>query len=163
MKQMSEKLFRPCVAIVLFNEDAKILVAARNDQETDQWQLPQGGIENGETAIKAAFRELEEEIGTNNAVFLKESTTLISYEIPPELRKGWMDNKWIGQSVKAVALKFIGTETEICLGREEAEFRAWKWEDLSALPELIIGFKQDLYRQIVREFSPIREDMLTRK
>ena len=154
---MNGRAYRPCVAILLFDVTGRVLIAERNDVKEPAWQLPQGGIDEGETPRVAAAREMKEEIGTGKAEFLKEAARPIRYDLPPELLTGRWKKKWRGQSVKVVGFRFTGTDSDINLDTGEPEFRAWRWTELEEIPDLIVPFKRPLYENAVREFSEIRD------
>ena len=158
---MSEESYRPCVLIVLLNQDGQVLVGERSDINKPTWQLPQGGIEIGETASEAAKREMREEIGTDNATLLRISKRWIRYDLPRVSQQSWMGNKWIGQKVKATAFLFNGSNADINVNTENPEFRAWRWEELETLPDLIVFFKRNLYRSVVSEFIQTRDQLTT--
>ena len=158
---MGEESYRPCVLIVLLNQDGQVLVGERSDINKPSWQLPQGGIEIGETATEAAKREMREEIGTDNATLLRVSKRWMRYDLPQASQQSWMGNKWIGQKVKATAFLFNGSNADINVNTENPEFRAWRWEELETLPDLIVFFKRNLYRSVVSEFIETRDQLTT--
>ena len=152
-----ERGYRPCVAIVLFDDRGRVLVAERSDLEEAAWQLPQGGIDPGETAQSAARRELAEEIGTANAAFLAEAPDWIAYDLPAGIGSAPWSRRYRGQRVKLVALRFTGRDEDIDLATQSPEFRAWKWVQLENLPGMIVDFKKPLYQAAVREFRSLRD------
>ncbi len=156
---MLPKPYRPCVAIVLFNRDGQVLIAERNDVDEACWQLPQGGIDRGEDPPGAALRELEEEIGTGAATFIAEGPGWTTYDWPPAIKETPGKGRFRGQRVKPVALRFNGSNGDINLATEHPEFRAWKWADLEEIPELIVTFKKPLYKEIVKVFRKLRDDI----
>jgi len=162
-QKMPKKPYRPCVAIVLFNRDGKVLVAERNDVDAACWQLPQGGIDRGENPVNAALRELEEEIGTAAATIIAEAPDWSNYDWPADIEKTPGKGRFRGQRVKPVALQFAGTDSDIDLATEHPEFRAWKWVDLEEIPALIVSFKKPLYRAIVAAFLKTRDSIKLRK
>lgn len=149
--------YRPCVAMVLFSGDGRVLVAERNDLEEAAWQLPQGGIDEGEDPPSAALRELEEEIGTRKAEWLAEASEWIAYDLPAAIGGNPWRGRYRGQRVKLVALRFTGSDEDIDPATESPEFRAWRWVELEELPSLIVAFKRPLYEATVREFAPLRD------
>jgi len=153
---MKKNEYRACVSIILFNRLGKVLVAERNDVVKAAWQLPQGGVELGETLHAAALRELREEIGTDEVEFLRQSTRWVKYDLPTKvLTKNWKHG-WKGQNVRAIGFLFTGNEKSINLMTSQPEFRAWKWVELEEIKSLIISFKKELYENIFREFEPTR-------
>ena len=123
------------------------------------WQMPQGGIDEGESPIEAACRELHEEVGTTHALLLRESRQWITYEVPAEARPAHWKGRWRGQAQKWFALAFTGRDSDIDLaahGDEEgAEFVEWKWLAAAELVELIVPFKRDVYRAVLSEFADL--------
>jgi putative (di)nucleoside polyphosphate hydrolase len=145
--------YRPCVGIMLLNKDRKVFVAQRIEQVIEAWQMPQGGIDDGEGPAVAALRELEEEIGTGHARIIAESRDWLSYDLPPELiGKAWR-GKYRGQRMKWFAMDFLGIDSDIDLNTANPEFQQWRWEDMYKLPDVIVPFKRDLYAQLVEEFG----------
>lgn len=159
---MTDTDYRPCVAITLFNDDGQVLVAERNDVDEPCWQLPQGGIDAGETPAEAAFREMAEEIGTGSAVMLEEATTWVTYDWPENVDRTPGKGRYRGQRVKPVALRFTGDDDEIDLNTAHPEFRAWRWVELNEIPALIVDFKRPLYDAIVEAFGSLADVRGTR-
>ncbi len=145
--------YRPCVGIMLFNSAGLVLVARRLDMVSEAWQMPQGGIEPGETPIDAAFRELEEEIGTAKAELLEEHEGWVDYDLPHDLVSKLWQGKFRGQTQKWFAMLFTGSDADINIETEIPEFSEWKWAEVQALPGLIVPFKRDLYAQLARRFG----------
>lgn len=143
--------YRPCVGIMLINKDGDIFVARRVDTP-GAWQMPQGGIDEGESAGVAALRELEEEIGTGKAVLLAESNQWLSYDLPPNLLGKVWGGKYRGQTQKWVACRFTGVDADINLETEHPEFDAWQWVSVEELPRMIVPFKRAIYDAVVQEF-----------
>jgi len=151
--------YRPCAAMLLFNPDGKVLIADRNDCNDPAWQLPQGGVESGESIEESVFRELEEEIGTSAAKIISIADKNICYDWPEKIKWKGQEN-WLGQSVTLVALIFIGHDKEINVHTHSPEFRDWKWVPLETIPELAISFKKPLYDYAVERFTEIRDSYL---
>lgn len=146
-------LYRPCVGIALFNMDGKVFVGERIDSP-GHWQMPQGGIDPGESVEQALWRELHEEVGTNKAEILKIAETPLRYDLPEDLRQKLWRSRYQGQEQTWVALRFTGEESDINLNAHNpAEFRAWKWVDFQATPDLIIPFKRETYLKVVALFK----------
>ena len=146
--------YRPGVGIMLLNRRGEVFVARRIDMPgIPAWQMPQGGIDAGETPREAAFRELEEEIGTASAEILAESRSWLYYDLPPELAAGIWGGRYRGQRQKWFAMRFIGSDGEINLATEHPEFDEWRWVPPSQLPELIVPFKRQLYTDVLTEFG----------
>ncbi|MBI3453973.1 MAG: RNA pyrophosphohydrolase [Rhodospirillales bacterium] len=146
--------YRPGVGIMLFSRQGLVFVAKRIDMPSDAWQMPQGGIDDGENPRQAALRELAEEIGTAKAEFLAEGRDWKCYDLPPELRGGRLwGGRFRGQSQKWFAMRFTGTDGDINIATEHPEFLAWKWTPVDTLPQLIVPFKRSLYRELIAEFG----------
>ncbi|MBS40659.1 MAG: RNA pyrophosphohydrolase [Rhodospirillales bacterium] len=151
--------YRPCAAMLLFNPAGKVLMADRNDCNDPAWQLPQGGVESGESIEESVFRELEEEIGTSAAKIISIADEKICYDWPKTIKWKGQEN-WLGQCVTLVALIFLGDDKEINVHTHSPEFRDWKWVPLETIPELIIPFKKPLYDYAVERFTEIRDTYL---
>jgi putative (di)nucleoside polyphosphate hydrolase len=149
--------YRPCVGIMLLNHRGEVFAAQRVDQRGEAWQMPQGGIDSGETPRDAAFRELHEEIGTANAEVLAESAAWHRYDLPPHLVPKVWGGKYRGQTQRWFALLFRGSDSEIDLEAHHPEFRSWCWVNIDRLPTLIVPFKRDVYSKVIAEFRPVVE------
>ena len=150
------KDYRKCVGMMVLNEEYKILVGRRIDHPSGYWQMPQGGIDRDEVPQQAVWREMMEEIGTNNAKLIHESTQWLNYKIPKSTLKTlpW-GNKYIGQIQKWFVFKFIGKDSEINVGTENPEFSEWKWINYNTLTDNAVPFKRDIYKKILEEFKDI--------
>ena len=145
--------YRLAVGIMLLNWVGGVLVARRIDMPTmPAWQMPQGGIDPGETPREAAWRELKEEIGTDKAELLAESRGWLQYDLPADLVRGVWGGRYRGQRQKWFAMRFTGTDADIDIATEHPEFDAWKWIRPEHLPEVIVPFKRQLYIDILAEF-----------
>ena len=145
--------YRPCVGVMLLNPEGMVLVGRRIDQTLEGWQMPQGGIDAGEEPAEAALRELKEEIGTNKAERLHE-TGWLRYELPEGLVSHVWHGKYRGQEQKWFAARFTGVDADIDLTADRhPEFSAWRWANLSELPDLIVPFKRELYVSVVTAFA----------
>ena len=153
----ADSAYRPSVGMMLFNRDGLVFVARRIDTPGDAWQMPQGGIDAGETPDEAVLRELTEETGTANAEIIAESGNWLTYDLPENLAKTPWGGRYRGQRQKWFALRFTGTDSDIDIETAEPEFNAWKWVALDEVPRLIVGFKRPVYEKIVAEFRPIAE------
>ena len=145
--------YRPGVGIMLLNSQRHVLVGQRIDNPTDAWQMPQGGIDPGETPVDAALRELEEEVGTDRAEVVAESRDWLSYDLPEDLVPVLWGGRYRGQRQKWFAMRFLGQDADINVETDRPEFSAWKWLEPQALPDVIVPFKQPLYRQLLTEFA----------
>ena len=145
--------YRAAVGIMLLNSRGAVFVARRLDMPTmPAWQMPQGGIDPGETPREAALRELQEEIGTAKAEIVAESQGWLHYDLPVKLAGSVWGGRYRGQRQKWFAMRFIGRDSDINLATEHPEFDAWRWVTPSRLPELIVPFKRQLYIDILAEF-----------
>jgi putative (di)nucleoside polyphosphate hydrolase len=153
-----DHLYRRGVGVMLLNSDGKVLVGRRIDNTDEAWQMPQGGINEGEEPWATALRELEEEtsIPPHLAERISECPERLRYDLPVELRGKLWGGKWKGQLQDWFLARFLGTDADIDIATADPEFCDWKWVDPDDLPELIVPFKRDLYRQLLAEF---RDDL----
>ena len=160
--------YRPGVGIMLLNPEGRVFVGRRQDMPAGlaAWQMPQGGIDPGESPREAALRELEEEVGTNHAQIIAETNGWLHYDLPPEIAqtiadaRGYPNGLWggryRGQRQKWFAMRFLGQDTDIDpAAGEHPEFDAWEWVAPARLPELIVPFKRPLYQAVLAEFAPL--------
>jgi len=147
--------YRSGAGIMLLNLRNEVFVGRRIRGPDDAWQMPQGGIDEGETPRAAALRELREEIGTDNVEVLAESRGWLRYDLPADLVGNAWGGRWRGQQQKWFAMRFLGSDAEINLATEHPEFSAWKWVPASYLPELIVSFKRRLYLDVLQQFQGI--------
>jgi putative (di)nucleoside polyphosphate hydrolase len=157
-QEIAKLPYRPCVGMLLLNAEGKVFVGRRIDtaKEADNiWQMPQGGIDKGETPAQAALRELREEIGTDKAEILAESRHWLRYDLPDHLVGKVWKGRYRGQKQRWFALRFLGEDSDIDLATEHPEFDAWQWVALEDVPGLVIPFKRDTYRAVVSEFREL--------
>lgn len=148
--------YRPCVGIALFNRDGLVFVGDRLDGTGGYWQMPQGGIDEGENIHEAAFRELYEETGVRNAEIIRIAEEKIAYDLPGHLQGKFWDGRYRGQEQIWVAMRFTGQDSEIDLqAHNPPEFKAWKWMPLGKTPDLIIPFKRGIYARVTTMFGDI--------
>lgn len=152
--------YRPCAGVMLLNRDRRVLVGQRMDSSTEAWQMPQGGIDKGEDAEDAAYRELWEETGVTRdlADLVARARSELRYDLPDELVGKIWKGKWRGQRQWWFLMRFTGMDSDVNIETEHQEFRAWKWAEPASLPELIVPFKRDLYRDILSEFGEYLTD-----
>ncbi|WP_413206258.1 RNA pyrophosphohydrolase [Rhodospirillum sp. A1_3_36] len=149
----SELPYRRGVGIMLLNQAGQVFVGQRIDTP-DAWQMPQGGIDRGEDPEDAAFRELEEEIGTNAATILGETEDWLRYDLPPDIQKKVWKGKYRGQEQKWYAMRLAGPDRLIDIETDHPEFDAWKWVPLDQLIPLIVPFKRALYTDVIAALGP---------
>jgi putative (di)nucleoside polyphosphate hydrolase len=148
-----DALYRPNVGMMLVNPAGLVFVARRIDTPVEAWQMPQGGIDEGEEPHAAALRELEEEIGTAKAEIIAESRGWFRYDVPTEITKKLWRGRWKGQRQKWFLMRFTGRDEDVDLATRHPEFDAWQWAEPARLPDLIIPFKRQTYRDVLAEFA----------
>ncbi len=157
MTDINSLPYRPCAGIMLVNRSGKVFVGQRLDTRTEAWQMPQGGIDEGEDAEIAALRELEEETGIAReyVTILARSSDEHFYDLPEELIGKLWHGKWRGQRQTWFLMRFTGEDSDVNIETDHQEFRAWQWIDPQELPTLIVPFKEKLYRNVVAEFAEL--------
>jgi putative (di)nucleoside polyphosphate hydrolase len=149
----AELPYRPCVGITLFNAAGQVFVGERLDNP-GAWQMPQGGIDDGETVEQAFFREMREEIGTDRATILKIHDRPLRYKLPPRLIGRLWGGKWGGQEQTWVAARYTGTDADINIcAHNPPEFKAWQWVGLDRVLDLVVPFKRETYREVITAFK----------
>jgi len=141
------------VGIVLLNSDNKVFVGKRIDNPINFWQMPQGGVNDNENLLYAANRELKEETGVESVKFIKEIDNWLTYELPKNLLGKIWKGKYRGQKQKWFIMRFVGDEGEINIKTKNAEFKEWKWIDVNQLLNVVVKFKHDVYKTIVKELN----------
>ena len=161
---MSKKLgLRKAVGIILARDDGKIWTGKRKigigvrANEKNLWQMPQGGIDSGESPENAAYRELREETGTNSAEIIFTLDEWLEYNLPPELIGKALGGKFKGQKQKWFLMIFKGEDSDFNLDGHIAEFDEWTWRNIEEMPDLVVDFKKELYLKLVEKFSPIKD------
>ncbi|TNE37167.1 MAG: RNA pyrophosphohydrolase [Alphaproteobacteria bacterium] len=150
--------YRPNVGIVLINKEGLIWAGQRVfgvPGAEEAWQMPQGGIDEGEDIEAAAFREMEEEIGTDKARVLRVTRDWIAYDLPPELIGKALKGKYRGQKQKWFAMEFLGQDSDINIATEEPEFHTWAWRTADDLLRDIVEFKRNIYAHVFEEFEDL--------
>ena len=141
------------VGIIVLNKENRVLVARRIDNPKNFWQMPQGGVDEGEDFLTAAYRELDEETSIRNVELIKELEGTITYELPKHLLGIIWKGKYRGQKQKWFIAKFLGDEEEINLETAHPEFIEWKWISPNKLPDVIVDFKKKLYLKLLEEIK----------
>jgi len=153
--------YRPCVGIAVINPEGLVWVGRRADSPGEAeghgawWQMPQGGIDEGEDPAAAALRELREETAMHSVKIIAETADWLRYDLPPELiGKAW-GGRYRGQKQKWFAMRFLGSESEIDIAPpgQKAEFTEWRWIPMAGVVGLIVPFKREVYRQVVEAFA----------
>ena len=147
--------FRSGVGIVVLNKDNKVFVAKRIDNQKNFWQMPQGGVDEGEDYLAASYRELEEETSIRNVKLIKELDGLISYDLPKNLLDIIWKGKYRGQEQKWFIMKFLGQDDEINIKTKNPEFCEWKWIDLENITDLVVNFKLQVYEDVKKKVKEI--------
>lgn len=158
-REIAKLPYRRGVGIVLLNRAAQVFVARRIDTPHEAWQMPQGGIDKGESPKQAALRELREETGTGNARILAKSRDWVRYDLPPDLVPRVWRGRYRGQKQRWFAMRFEGADTEIDIATDHPEFSSWRWAEFEELPGLIVDFKRPLYEAVVAEFRDLVADL----
>lgn len=145
--------YRLGVGLVIINDQLEIFTGRRLDN-TKAWQMPQGGIDNNEIPLEAAYREMYEETGIRKSkvTLLKQTKTWYRYDLPQEIQKKFWGGKFRGQSQKWFLFKFIGTEFDINIETKDQEFSDWKWSKKTEMLDSIVPFKRSLYQSVLKDF-----------
>mgnify|MGYP001468667523 CR=1 FL=1 len=147
---------RDGVGIILLNKENKVFVGKRIDNPNNFWQMPQGGIDKGEKNLNAAIRELEEETGIKKVELIKIIDNWMQYDLPNNLiRKIWK-GKYRGQKQKWFIMRFSGKDQEINVKTQRPEFLDWKWISFLELPKVVVSFKKEVYKRIVKELELLK-------
>ena len=154
-KNSSELPLRSGVGIIVLNKDNKVFVAKRIDNPKNFWQMPQGGVDEGEDFLQAAYRELEEETSIKNVKLIKELDGTITYELPDRLLGVIWKGRYRGQKQKWFLMRFTGDEQEININTENPEFLDWKWVTLNQITELVVDFKLHVYEELKEKVNKI--------
>ena len=147
-KDLNNLPLRSGVGIVVLNKENRVFVAKRIDNPKNFWQMPQGGVDEGEDFLKAAYRELEEETSIKNVKLIKELDGTITYELPDRLLGLIWKGKYRGQKQKWFLMRFVGMDNEINIKTKHPEFLEWKWVDLDKITDLVVDFKLHVYEEV---------------
>ena len=152
---MKDLPYRAAVGVMLLNADGKVFVGQRLDNALDAWQMPQGGLDPGESSEQGALRELEEETGIDRALveIVACASRTLDYDLPADLQGKVWGGKYRGQRQTWFLARFTGADADVRIDTAEPEFRAWKWAEPRDLPAMIVPFKQELYRAVLAEFA----------
>jgi putative (di)nucleoside polyphosphate hydrolase len=148
--------YRPCVGVMLMNAEGRVFVGQRRDRDTDAWQMPQGGIDDGESPRDAALRELWEETGVTAdlAEIVAETEDWLTYDLPLSLVPNIWKGRYRGQRQKWLLLRFLGADDRIDIATEHPEFSRWRWADPADLVPHIVPFKRAVYEEVLTLFAP---------
>ena len=154
-KNFSELPLRSGVGIVVLNKRDKVFVAKRIDNSKNFWQMPQGGVDDGEDFLQAAYRELYEETSIKNVELIKELDGTITYELPDRLLGIIWKGKYKGQRQKWFLMRFVGEDKEINIKTKNPEFLDWKWIDIDQITEVVVDFKFHVYKELKEKIKKI--------
>jgi len=156
MKEKFKNLpLRNGVGIVVLNKENKVFVAKRIDNPKNFWQMPQGGVDNGEDFLAAAYRELEEETSIKKVELVQEIEGTLSYELPDHLLGILWKGKYKGQKQKWFLMKYLGDNSEINIKTSKPEFLEWKWIDLDMITDVVVDFKLNVYKELKEKVKKI--------
>jgi len=153
MSNNKELPLRIGVGIILLNHENNVFVGKRIDNPKNSWQMPQGGVDQNEDFLQAAKRELEEETGIKSVKLIKQLDGWFKYDLPEYLLGKLWKGKYRGQKQKWFIMRFVGNEEEINIKTINAEFKEWKWIDVNQLINVVVSFKLDVYKSIVKELN----------
>ena len=147
--------YRPCAGVMILNRAGQVFVGQRIDTKLEAWQMPQGGIDDGEEPLDAAVREAGEETGiaADMLELVAQAPGELFYDLPPEMVGKVWKQPWLGQRQRWFLFRFTGEDSDVDIATPEPEFRAWRWVDPADVPTLIVPFKQQLYRDVVAAFA----------
>ena len=147
--------YRVGVGIIVLNKENKIFVAKRIDNPRNFWQMPQGGVDEGEDFLSAAYRELEEETSIKNVELITEIDEITTYELPDYLLGKIWKGKFRGQKQKWFIMRYLGNDDEININTHKPEFLDWKWIDLNSITQIVVRFKLDVYKILQQKIKKI--------
>ena len=159
MDEMKDKFknlpLRDGVGIVVLNKENKVFVARRIDNPKNFWQMPQGGVDEGENYFNAALRELEEETGIKKVKLIREIEGTMTYELPKNLLGIIWKGKYKGQKQKWFLMRYLGSDDDINIKTNNPEFLEWKWIDLNMITEVVVDFKLHIYKELKEKIEKI--------
>ena len=147
--------YRVGVGIIVLNKENKIFVAKRIDNPRNFWQMPQGGVDEGEDFLSAAYRELEEETSIKNVELITEIDEITTYELPNHLLGKIWKGKFKGQKQKWFLMRYLGSDNEININTSKPEFFEWKWIELNSITEIVVNFKLNVYKILQKKLEKI--------
>ena len=156
MNDFSKLPLRLGVGIALINQENKVFVGKRIDNPKNFWQMPQGGINENENYLQAAKRELLEETGIKTVKVIKEIDNWLTYDLPKNLLGKIWNGKYRGQKQKWFIMKFLGNTNEININTQDPEFLDWKWIEISNLTKVVVDFKLEVYKKILKELLVVK-------
>ncbi len=143
------------VGIIVLNDERQVFVAKRIDNPRNFWQMPQGGVDKGESLLEAAYRELKEETNITKVKLIKEIEGTLTYELPSHLLGKIWKGKYKGQKQKWFLMKFLGSDSDINIKTANPEFIEWKWIDLEKITEVVVDFKLHVYKELKEKINKI--------
>ncbi len=156
MNEKYKKLpLRSGVGIIVLNQKNQVFVAKRIDNPKNFWQMPQGGVDDGENFLTAAYRELEEETSIKNVRLIREIDEITTYLLPKHLLGVIWKGKYKGQKQKWFLMRFLGNDNEININTNKPEFLEWKWIDLEMITEVVVDFKLEVYKILQKKIKKI--------
>ncbi|MFT4962019.1 MAG: putative (di)nucleoside polyphosphate hydrolase [Paracoccaceae bacterium] len=147
--------YRPCVGLMLINSVGDVFVGQRNDRDSDAWQMPQGGVDKGETPREAALRELREETGITRdlVTIIGETEGWLPYDLPHDIVPRIWKGRYRGQEQKWFLMRFAGTDDQVNIETEHPEFSRWRWQPVDQLVANIVPFKREVYVRVLAELD----------
>lgn len=154
-EEIAKLPYRPCVGVMVLNAEGEVFVGQRTDRNYDAWQMPQGGVDPGETPVQAALRELGEETGISPDLVevVAETEQWLPYDLPHDLVAKLWKGRFRGQEQKWFLLRFNGTDDQVNIETEHQEFSTWRWMPVYELVENIVPFKRDVYVAVLKAFE----------